>query len=63
MGQAADDIGKLTISLRLGESATVSTPDGDVQVRCVRANGSKHTALSIQIIAPKSFNIERSSGK
>jgi hypothetical protein len=59
MDQVADDLGKLTISLRLGESAIVRTPDGDVTIKCVRVNGSKNTGLSIQVIAPRNFDIKR----
>lgn len=50
-------IGKLTISLRLGESARVQTPDGDVLVKCVRPLGSK--GVSLQIVAPRAFSIDR----
>jgi hypothetical protein len=53
----ASDIGKLTISLRLGESARVRTPDGDVVVKCVRALGTK--GVSLQIAAPRDFAIDR----
>jgi hypothetical protein len=59
VGRADSEIGKLTLSLRLGESAVVHTPEGDVEVKCVRVNGSKSTALSIQIIAPRAFPIDR----
>lgn len=59
VGRSSDD-GRLTLSLRLGEEAVVETPDGDVRVKCVRASEPKGMRLSIQVIAPRSFNIRRS---
>ena len=50
-------IGKLSVSLKVGESAIVQTPTGDVIVKCVRPNGAN--SLTIQIVAPRAFNIDR----
>lgn len=57
MEREASDIGKLTISLRLGESARVHTPDGDVVVKYVARSGRK--GISLQLVAPRDFAIER----
>lgn len=54
---ADDNTGSLTLSLRIGESAMVETPDGTVEVRCVKPHGQH--GVSIRILAPREFNIER----
>lgn len=59
MGQEMDDIGRLTVTLRVGESAIVETPQGMVCVKVVRHNGAE--GLSVQVAAPRKFNIKRSS--
>lgn len=51
------NIGRLTLSLKEGRAVRVQTPDGDVWFTIVKSNGAQ--AYSIQVIAPKDFQITR----
>jgi hypothetical protein len=50
------DEGNLTLTLRVGDEAVVSTPRGNVTVRAVREEPGR---VSVVIVAPRDWPVDR----